>query len=87
MSEAGQMWTDHRKQSQEKRASNREASAELLSKAGVSFESKNHGAHLVVASNFDFWPGTGLWSHRQSRETGRGVNGLLARLRKAGVAK
>lgn len=66
---------------QAKRASNREQSAALLSRAGVVFDSKNKGAHLVVyagAAVVDFWPGTGMWIARDNPVRRRGVRKLLA---------
>jgi len=63
-----------------KRANNRESSAQCLRQAGVPFESKNGGAHLIVATpeqTIDFWPGTGLWLARGTGERRRGVKALL----------
>ena len=68
-----------RKAGQEKRARNRESSARLLEARGIRFESKNHGAHLVVEGRIDFWPGTGKWIERGSNKKGRGVKGVIAR--------
>lgn len=65
---------------QEKRASNREQSAEILQRAGILFESKNVGAHLIVQAGrtiVDFWPGTGKWIPRGQREGRRGVRNLI----------
>lgn len=67
-----------------KRASNREASARNLAAAGIPFESKNNGAHLIVSAPglvVDFWPGTGLWAVRGTNERRRGVRQLITRLR------
>lgn len=65
----------------ERRAKNRDGGAEILSKAGVEFESKNGGAHLVVrhaGKTVDFWPGTGKFIPREPRpKHGRGVFNLL----------
>ncbi len=62
--------------SKQKRASNRERSTAELAQRGIAFESKNHGTHLIVGEH-DFWPGTGLWSHRKSGSKGRGVFNLI----------
>lgn len=73
--------------SQERRASNRENSAELLRGRGVPFEEKNDGAHLIVRYGgkvADFWPGTGKYNVRGSGVYKRGVFRLLKEL---GVAK
>lgn len=66
---------------QYKRARNRASSTALLEDAGLDFESKNDGAHLVVRSSrgyvVDFWPGTGLWIVRGEGARRRGVRNLL----------
>lgn len=67
-----------RKKSQEKRAENRENSAEILRQAGIEFTSYNHGAHLKVIGPkcvIDFWPGTGKWIC--CNVSGRGVYNLI----------
>jgi hypothetical protein len=74
-----------KERSKAKRANNREQSAELLRAAGVPFESKNSGAHLIVDGRFDFWPGTGLWIERDGRgerKRNRGIRNLLKRVKK-----
>lgn len=73
--------------SKERRAHNRESSADILNKAGVPFTTNNGGVHLIVAHGawlVDFWPGTGLWrahlSHPDQRKfhsKGRGVFSML----------
>lgn len=71
---------ENRKESMQRRASNRTNSALVLQKRGISFESKNNGAHLVVGNKpnlFDFWPGTGKWICRSNQKQGRGVFTLL----------
>jgi len=78
-----------REHSQVKRASNRISSAGLLEARGITFESKNGGAHLIVQHEgkvIDFWPGTGKWIARGSGKNagciGRGVFPLLKYLEK-----
>lgn len=66
-------------ESKQRRAHNREASAQLLAGAGIYFASSNAGAHLIVSAHgrtVDFWPGTGLWIERGGKR-GRGVFGLI----------
>jgi hypothetical protein len=69
-----------REHSQAKRRHNRASSLELLRAAGIKFESKNAGAHLIVAARYDFWPGTGLWMARGDKTKHRGVRSLIARI-------
>lgn len=52
----------------------------MLLKAGIRFETKNLGAHLIVRAlglTVDFWPGTGLWIVRDTKRQGRGVQRLI----------
>lgn len=85
MGDMGDYWRDVtpvlQERSKQKRASNREKSARLLSEAGIQFQSKNDGAHLIVAGYkghvYDFWPGTGLWRMRGSPRDHRGVRSLI----------
>ena len=78
-----------RKRDQARRADNRQICASQLIEAGVRFESKNFGAHLIVRAlgqTFDFWPGTGLWQQRGAAQRNRGVDSLIARCKPAGDA-
>lgn len=72
-------------ESKERRARNRESSAEILKSIGVEFESKNGGAHLVIRlpdRMIDFWPGTGTFIDRKTNYHGRGVFNLTKRMSK-----
>jgi len=78
--EVNDCFTEMRKQSQARRARNRANSPSLLKAAGLNFESRNGGVHLVVTHNnttVDFWPGTGLWRVRGTSEKHRGVKPLV----------
>lgn len=80
MGELGEYWRDVNQASADKRAANREKSAEILRLRGINFKSKNNGVHLVVyglREVIDFWPGTGKYVVRGSGVTGRGVRNLL----------
>lgn len=80
---SAEYWRDIKQAGQNKRASNREGSTKLLTEAGLQFESKNGGAHLVVTGplgTYDFWPGTGKWCVRGSTTYNRGVQKLIARI-------
>ena len=69
-----------REDSKERRAANRANSARILREHDVGFTEYNDGAHLAVRGTVDFWPGTGKWIVRATREEGRGVFALLRRL-------
>lgn len=86
----GDFWRDVREAHQAKRAQNREDSAAMLLKAGLKFETKNLGAHLIVRAlglTVDFWPGTGLWIVRKPKREGRGVQRLIDALTPSGDTK
>lgn len=83
MGDVGDYWRDTKKSreddSKNRRASNRENSANILAQRGIGFVSKNGGAHLIVDHNdkiLDFWPGTGKWICRGGK-SGRGVFGMI----------
>lgn len=76
------VWDAMRQRSMEKRAANRQQSAELLERAHVKYISRNLGAHLTVTHGgriVYFWPGTGKWFDRAGPK-GRGVFKLLKHL-------
>lgn len=81
MGDMGDDFNAWREQKQAKRANNREQSAAILARSGISFETKNNGAHLVVVAGsktVDFWPGTGLWLVRGATYKHRGVRKLVS---------
>lgn len=54
---------------------------QALKDAGVVFEAKNNGEHLVIPTlngSIDFWPSTGKWKPRDSADMGMGLIDLLA---------
>jgi hypothetical protein len=69
-----------REESKRRRAAHRDNSARILREHDVGYAVRNDGAHLVVRGTVDFWPGTGLWIVRATREEGRGVFALLRHL-------
>lgn len=81
MSEMAELWNSLKAERQQKRANNRASSPGLLADAGVPFEVKNDGAHLIVKSDhgetIDFWPGTGLWIVRGQTHKRGGVRKLI----------
>ena len=83
MSELAELFSLHREVSQAKRAYNREQGPLILKQHGITFESKNDGAHLVVTHNghvVSYWPGTGKYLFRGADRKGRGVFNLLRSL-------
>lgn len=67
------------RESQDRRARNREYAPGALEAAGLPFTSHNDGVHLIVDERYDFWPGTGKWVRRGSRDapSGRGIFNLI----------
>jgi len=74
-------WRDDGKR---RRARNRENSPRILREHGISFVTRNDGAHLIVMDKVDFWPGTGKWIVRETGRSGRGVYGLIRWIEKVG---
>lgn len=71
-----------REESKDRRERNRLRGQAELESAGVAFEAKNNGAHLVVLERIDYWPGTGLWKDREVPQEGRGINSLIGYARR-----
>lgn len=77
MSDIGDSFREMRKEGQQRRAGNRASGRAALDAAGIAYESKNNGAHLILAGIVDYWPGTGLWRVRNMNKSGRGIKALL----------
>jgi hypothetical protein len=79
-------WADHKRDRADKRHKNQVASTKILADAGIEFESKDNGRHIIIRMPFriDFWPSTGLWKTSQSE--GRGVRELIKTI-KQGAAQ
>jgi hypothetical protein len=78
------IWKAQKEAGQEKRAQNRESSAEYLIAQGIPYTSNNGGVHLIIqfkGRRADFWPGTGKWVFNATttapRAEGRGVRQLV----------
>lgn len=87
MSELGEYFHDMKKFRQSQRAKNRLGSTNMLQAAGITFESKHDGAHLIIQAGtdmIDFWPGTGLWIVRGGRLRDRGVKKLINYIKQRG---
>lgn len=79
MGDMGEVFNAMKENSKERRASHREQSPKMLDGAGIPFESKNGGAHLIIKGSdgyIDFWPGTGKWISRNGKR-GFGVRNLI----------
>jgi len=79
MGDMGEVFNEMKEGSKKRRARNRKQSPKLLEGAGIPFESKNGGAHLIVEGRecrIDFWPGTGRWISRNGKR-GFGVKALI----------
>lgn len=79
MGDIGEDFNAFKQASKEKRSDNRENSAALLTEHGISFKTRNNGAHLIVEGRdgcIDFWPGTGKFIARDGRN-GRGVFNVI----------
>ncbi len=81
MSDMGDDFRALREEGKERRERNREHGPVVLQREGISYVSHNAGAHLVVESRFDYWPGTGLFIDRITRLQHRGVRALVQRVK------
>lgn len=84
--ETTEFWRDIRHERQERRASNKERGAFQLKSRGFKFEEKNDGQHLIVFHKgrvADYWPSSGRWIFRNTKENGYGVFNLMRALERA----
>ena len=83
----GDMWRDVHADSRKKRAKNRVSSEAMLRAAGIAYEWRANGGHLIIEVGgrlgIDFWPGTGLWIVRGHTERNRGVESLIKYVKQA----
>lgn len=82
---SGDEWRAKKAAGRDKRAANRDRSAEALRGEGIAFESKNGGAHLIVRHEgqvINFWPGTGLWVVQGHPAHHRGVFRLIKHIKR-----
>lgn len=80
MGDMAEVFNDLRKFKQEKRRSNTAYSTNMLRESGIAFETHNGGIHLVLTKNdqvIDYWPSTGLWWIRGTRNKRRGIARLI----------
>lgn len=78
MSEMGDDFKAWHEEKRTKKNNNLVFSTELLKKNNINFSSHNHGVHLIVEKNFDFYPSTGKFIDRVTKKHGRGVKNLLS---------
>lgn len=86
INEVSEMWRERREFTQKKRRFNLAASTAMLTNAGLPFHSNNDGIHLVLLKNeqfIDFWPSTGLWWIRGTRNKRRGIQKLISYMKAA----
>lgn len=78
---------------QEKNYSNQNylESVEKLSRAGISFEIKQKGIKLSIASigkvSHDYFPATERWLSKDSQQKGHGIDSLIADIQKRATEK
>lgn len=79
-------WKGHKHDRAAKRHRNGKSSTKILADAGIKFDTRNNGWHIVISEplRVDFYPTTGLWVAGQMRE--RGVSKLINFLRNKGAA-
>lgn len=89
-SDIAETFKDLRQASQEKREHNRRYSTKLLSAKRIKFNAVNGGYHLIITELadelIDFWPSTGLWKSRISKEKNRGIKPLMEYILNGGIS-
>ena len=81
-------WRAYKKMKQEERRGRRGGAPERLTTAGILFEVKNSGAHVIVKAGvgkIDFWPGTTKWIDRNGGR-GYGIDNLIGRVNRLNKA-
>lgn len=81
MGDMGEGWDAWREMKQTKRRSNLAYSTGKLVREGLTFTAHNNGIHLVLTKDdktIDYWPSTGLWWIRGTRNKRRGIDKLIA---------
>lgn len=79
-----------RESSKHRRARNRDNGAAILREYEIVFETLNEGRHLVVryaGHVIDYWPGTGRWIARDTRDPIGEGRGVFRMLRALGIRK
>ena len=71
-------WKEIKKHRQEKKEKNRQYSTAWLTEKKIPFKSLNGGYMLRIVNKdiYDFWPNTGLFLNRRTKERGRGLRNL-----------
>lgn len=80
MGDQAEIWADLREASQKKKRANLAFSTGLLVHNKVPFIAHNGGIHLEIRLTdqvIDYWPSTGLWWIRTSRNKRRGIHKLI----------
>lgn len=72
-----------REQSKRVREERRLSVPQKLDDNNIKYESKNKGAHLIIANRWDLWPGTGKWRDRKANKYKHGVDYLISEIKKS----
>jgi predicted Ser/Thr protein kinase len=73
-------WALKRKEKKFRKEHNRLCSTLYLNEHGIQYKSFNKGGHLVITHNahiIDFWPSTGKWVVRSTKQAYRGIKELV----------
>lgn len=79
MEDLSEYWKMHRDIKQRKKASNLEKSTAILDIENIAYIKLS--AYHYRLSEYDFWPSTGKFIHRQTGVEGRGIISLLKRIK------
>lgn len=79
MGDMGDVFNALREHNKQKRSSNTESSTKILKEKRIAFTSFNNGVMLRVG-DFDFFPSTGLFINKTTKEKSRGVFNLIKKI-------
>lgn len=83
----GEFYAGLRQERQERGAERRDHAPRVLAEEGVNIARiENNGAHIIIhhaAQHVDFWPASGLWIVRETKERRRGLWPLIRHCQKA----
>ena len=74
------MWAKVKEERTAKRWDNVQKSLALLRERGIQFVCMSEANAHYRIGDYDFWPSTGKWFHRLTKEYGRGVFKLIKRV-------
>lgn len=83
MGNMGDDFREMRARKKERHEINKERATAALIQAGIRFESKNDGEHLIIGGGaYELWPSSTRWRARGERRIYLGVERLIKRIQR-----